>query len=363
MKKVFKPIIGGLLLLGIGGAAALAVDLSTQKPPSQSLALAEALQQAGTSSADASLRASYVSGDATDVFSDDAKGAVSGGAVDGKPEKIGLVKKSGDLYFYRNGEPVRDTLIKTGGDIFYFGNSGRALTKRWRMINDDWYYFKEKGRAAVGSVKIKGKYRIFNKHAHLCTVTKQRAVQVKKKRFLVEKDGYAAHGWFSYKGRMLHTRKNGAFDKRKRCGYIPMNKKGFAKNGEQVQAMLLARAFIRRHTDRGDSPMRKFEKCFHVIMAGTQYIGNWRPQGFGEKGWQYRSAIEMFTFGLMGDCYGVSCAVAAVAKDLGFQPYVIWAASSHAFVIVDGKYYDNMHGAKFGTTTHDPYTVKEKFKF
>lgn len=109
--------------------------------------------------------------------------------------------------------------------------------------------------------------------------------------------------------------------------------------------------------------MEKFRKCFKQIVGGNSYVGDWRPQGFGKKGWQYRSAIEMFSFGLVGDCYGISCAVAACAKDLGFQPYVIWAAHSHAFVIVDGRYYDNMHGAKFGTTTHDPYKVKEKFKF
>ncbi|MBR1741971.1 MAG: hypothetical protein IJ733_08915 [Lachnospiraceae bacterium] len=43
--------------------------------------------------------------------------------------------------------------------------------------------------------------------------------------------------------------------------------------------------------------------------------------------------------------------------------YVILNKIIIFFRIVDGKYYDNMHGAKFGTTTHEPYTVKEKFKF
>ena len=111
------------------------------------------------------------------------------------------------------------------------------------------------------------------------------------------------------------------------------------------------------------SASEKFRKCFRHIIAYTAYQGDWRPTGFGKKGWQYRSAIEMFSFGLVGDCYGVSCAVAACAKELGFKPYVIWATCSHSFVIIDGKYYDNMYGAVFGATSHEPYTAKEKFKF
>ena len=128
-------------------------------------------------------------------------------------------------------------------------------------------------------------------------------------------------------------------------------------------AKIYAAKFIKNHTSKSDSKITKFKKCFRAIIGGTSYIADWRPTGFGKKNWQYRSAIEMFAGSLCGDCYGISCAVAACAKEIGYQPYVIWATQSHAFVIVDGKYYDNMHGAKFGTTTHDPYKVKEKFKF
>jgi hypothetical protein len=71
----------------------------------------------------------------------------------------------------------------------------------------------------------------------------------------------------------------------------------------------------------------------------------------------------MFQNSLTGNCYGISSAVAAVAKELGYQPYVIRTTNGHSFVMVDGKYYDNMYGAKFGATTHRAYKVKEKFKF
>ena len=293
---------------------------------------------------------------------------VSGSAASGPGadiEKNGIVKEDdGSIYYYRDGMIVTEALVNDGDDTYYFGVSGKAVKKTWRILQGHKYYFRKSGRAAKGSVKIKMKYRIFDENGHLCTATKKTAtVKVNKKRYLVKKGGYAASGWYKKHGKMLHTRKNGAYDTRKKAGYIPLNGKGYAKNSEQVQAMLLARRFIKRHTNKKDSPTEKFRKCFRQIVGGNTYVGDWRPQGFGKKGWQYRSAIEMFSFGLMGDCYGISCAVAACAKELGFQPYVIWAAHSHAFVIVDGRYYDNMNGAHFGTYSHSPYKTKEKFKF
>lgn len=303
---------------------------------------------------------------AAGLFTDD--GASSGSAVSGPGAGIikdGIVRENdGSIYYYRNGRIVTEALIHSGESTFYFGVSGKAVKNTWRTLQGNKYYFKKNARAAKGSIKIKKKYRVFDEMGRLCKVNgKNKTIKVKGINYLVKQNGYASSGWHKIGKRMLHTKKNGAYDRRKKAGYIPLNGKGYAKNPEQVQAMLLARKFIKRHTNKKDSPTEKFRKCFKQIVGGNVYVGDWRPQGFGEKGWQYRSAIEMFSCGLMGDCYGISCAVAACAKDLGFQPYVIWAAHSHAFVIVDGKYYDNMHGAHFGTTTHEPYQVKEKFKF
>lgn len=215
----------------------------------------------------------------------------------------------------------------------------------------------------VGSVRVKKKYRIYGEDGKLYVVKKRQLVTIDGKQYMVQGKGIPAPGWFVHKKKVIHIRKNGTVDKRKKCSYIALNGKGYAKNTTQAMVKIEAAKFIAKHTAPSDSKPEKFRKCFRTVIGGTSYIGDWRPQGFGKKGWQYRSALEMFETGLMGDCYGVSCVVAACAKELGYQPYVIWSTNSHAFVIVDGKYYDNMQGAVFGATTHVPYTVKEKFKF
>ena len=280
-------------------------------------------------------------------------------------KKVGLVRtENGSLYFYKNGKPVTSSLIRSGKNTYYFGKNGKAYTGKWRTVSGEKYYFGKSGKAVTGSVKIGKRFRVFDAKGHLCvTQAKKRIVRVGKKKYMVTGNGYAVRGWTEVGGRMVHTLKKGLFDNRKKAGYIPLNGKGYAKNTTQAKAKVLARRFIRRHTNPSDSAVDKFRKCFRQIIGGTAYVGDWRPQGFGKKGWQYRSAVEMLSNGLVGDCYGVSCAVAACAKELGFQPYVIWATCSHSFVIVDGKYYDNMYGAVFGATTHEPYQTKEEFKF
>ena len=76
----------------------------------------------------------------------------------------------------------------------------------------------------------------------------------------------------------------------------------------------------------------------------------------------YQSAIYMFDNNLAGSCYGIASAVAACARVLGYEPYVIATTGDHGFVMIDGLYYDNM-GPLFGASTHFAYSVRSKVKF
>ena len=100
-------------------------------------------------------------------------------------------------------------------------------------------------------------------------------------------------------------------------------------------------------------------------MAYTNFVGNMdpTPQEFKTKDWVYKYALQMFQNGLTGNCYGIASSVAAIAKELGYEPYVITIPDGHSFVMINGLYYDNMYGTLFGAYTRPAYTIEYKIKF
>ena len=78
-------------------------------------------------------------------------------------------------------------------------------------------------------------------------------------------------------------------------------------------------------------------------MAYTNFVGYMdpTPQEFKTKDWVYKYSLQMFQNGLTGNCYGIASSVAAIAKELGYEPYVITIPEGHSFVMINGLYYDN----------------------
>lgn len=102
-----------------------------------------------------------------------------------------------------------------------------------------------------------------------------------------------------------------------------------------------------------------------TIMAYTNFVGYMdpTPQEFKTKDWVYKYSLQMFQNGLTGNCYGIASSVAAIAKELGYEPYVITIPDGHSFVMINGLYYDNMYGTLFGAATRPAYTIEHKIKF
>lgn len=273
----------------------------------------------------------------------------------------GLTRKNDNLYYYKNGKKITNSLVHVKGSYYFFNKSGKALRSTWKKINAKKYYFQDDAKAAVGSCRIDGHSYIFGDNAQLITPASITVTAVGGEHYLV-KNGLAVSGWHYLNGKVYYAGKTGQCAADKKVSYIKFNKNGYAKNTDQALVKILAREFIDEHCKKSMSQQEKFKKCFRYIMAYTHYVpGSIQPKE-GEKNWQYRAAIRMFQTDLTGNCYGIASTVAAVAKELGYTPYEIWAGD-HAFVVIDGKYYDNMNGAKFAATTHRPYTVREKFKF
>ena len=57
-------------------------------------------------------------------------------------------------------------------------------------------------------------------------------------------------------------------------------------------------------------------------MAYTNFVGYMdpTPQEFKTKDWVYKYSLQMFQNGLTGNCYGIASSVAAIAKELGYEP-------------------------------------------
>ncbi|HCT92048.1 MAG TPA: hypothetical protein DF613_11825, partial [Lachnospiraceae bacterium] len=86
----------------------------------------------------------------------------------------------------------------------YYKN-GKPVKKTWKIVKKKKYYFMADGIAAVGSVKIKGKYYIFNEKGQLFTPSSNKVVKVGKAKYQVDKKGRAVKGWSRDKKYYFYT--------------------------------------------------------------------------------------------------------------------------------------------------------------
>ena len=82
---------------------------------------------------------------------------------------------------------VPNGLVVNNGVISYYEN-GTVVKNTWKTVDGKKYYFQSNGKAAVGSVKVKKAYYIFNEAGVLQT-GKKRLVTVKKKQYYAAKKG------------------------------------------------------------------------------------------------------------------------------------------------------------------------------
>ena len=229
-----------------------------------------------------------------------------------------------------------------------------------------YYWLKANGVAAHdGHYNVNGVYYVFDKNAQRVSPGKKSIVKVSGRRYFVDAEGRAVTGWNELNGKMYYAYRSGRCAADKTVGGIRFNKKGYASNLTQARCKLAAREFIARHSDAGMSNYDKFYSCFRYLMAYTNFVGYMdpTPEEFRTKDWVYKYSLQMFQNGLTGNCYGIAGCVAAVAKELGYEPYVITIPEGHSFVMINGLYYDNMYGTLFGADTRPAYTVEYQIKF
>ena len=242
-------------------------------------------------------------------------------------------------------------LVKEGKKYVYYDKKGNKLKNKWKTIHKNRYYFDANGKAVTGGKRI-GKYiYVFNLEGKLIRPTKAKIVKVGKTSYYVDTKGHAYVGFFKLGNRLYRGDVKGRLTKNKTVSNVTFNRKGYADNDVNAKLKIELMNVISRITNPGMSKSQKLYACWCYLTSSSNfyYSGYWPD--FNKKGWQREVAYNMLVSG-GGDCYGFACTFAAMAREIGYNPYVVLGRvsgtrdgaadglTSHGWGIIDGCYYD-----------------------
>ena len=265
--------------------------------------------------------------------------------------KPGWVKTKSGRYYWREEDGTRlrkEGLYTLNGKKYYINSYAYRSANCWKQIKGKWYYFQKNGV-------------MYEKTGWFTN---------KNEKFYLGKGGYRFSGLKKINGKTYYFNKYGRLVRNKKEILINGKYYDIASNGvtkqlstAKIQCSREARNFINKHTNPSMSNYQKLRACYSYLLAYMHY----RPKPFNAAefqgtDWPYTRALSVFQSSLTGNCYGFACCVAACAKELGYDPYVIITTGDHGFVMINGLYYDNMY-ATFGSASHFAYNTYLKVKF
>ena len=272
-------------------------------------------------------------------------------------------------------------LVKENNKYVYYDKKGNKLKNKWKTIKKSRYYFKADGTAAVGGTKI-GKYiYVFDLQGRLIKPSKSKIVTVGKSSYYVNKNGHATKGYFKIGKKLYRGDSKGRLTKNKTVSNITFTSKGYAKSNLNSKLKMKLMSTISRITTPGMSKSRKLYSCWqYLTSSGNFYYSTYWPN-LNKKGWQREVAYRMLTTG-GGDCYGFACTFAAMASELGYNPYVVLGRVSgtrdgaadgltrHGWVMINGAYYDpeaqfaGWYRGVYGSGSYDiRHTVSRRVRY
>lgn len=166
--------------------------------------------------------------------------------------KYGWHKEGTNWQYYYQGKRKKDGWFHMAGHVYYLGKNG-AL-EGWQTIDNNRYYFDDKGRMQTGFVKIGWKRYLFDEDGVLQMTTTEQGVTIdengvchikkgwyqnrKGKYFYRNSDGsIAKNKWITTKGKKYYVGSNGirvtGFRKIKKKKYY-FNKKGEMVRGKTI---------------------------------------------------------------------------------------------------------------------------------
>lgn len=244
--------------------------------------------------------------------------------------KTGLLEENGKIYYYSNGKPVKNT---------------------WKKVNGKKYYFNSKGCAVTYSNKIKGKLYVFYKNGQLAQPSKTSIVKVGKNSYYVKKSGIASTGWMIINKKLYYADSKGKFFKNKTYQGVKFSSSGAAKSNTASKLKMKTMSIAASITNSKMTKSQKLRACWNYITSNGRFRYWPHTPNTAKKGWQKDEAYSMLT-SRKGSCSGFACAFAALASEVGYDPYVIRGRVSgtrdgaadgltrHCWVKINGRYYD-----------------------
>lgn len=245
---------------------------------------------------------------------------------------------------------VKKGLVQEGDYYYYYKNDGSMLKSKWKTIGDYRYYFKDNGRAAVGGCKIGDYVYVFDEEGHLLTGKKSRFVTVNGSVYYVSKKGRASTGWFivnnhlyraNAKGKRLTTEKDG----------ITFTSKGYAKSNTASKLKMLTMEIVDEITTSKMTKKQKLKACWDYMTEKSNWTYMTYNKSVSTLAQRQKCAYAMLTTH-RGSCRSFACAFAALAREVGYKPYLIMGRvpgsrdqasdgyTKHSWVRINGHYYD-----------------------
>lgn len=246
-------------------------------------------------------------------------------------------------------EQTKKNGVVQEGKYYYCYENGELVKNSWVTWKNQRYYFNAKGRAIAGAcLKYEGKVYVFSQTGKLLHSKKARMVTFGTKTWYVSKDGIASTGWFTVNGKLYYADSKGRLYKDRTKEGVTFKSNGAAKNDTASQLKILTMKIVSEITNSSMTKSQKLRACWNYVLTHMTYA-YYYPSG--KTGWQRELAL----IGLKnkaGNCYGFACAFAALAREVGYDPYVVSGRvtgtrdgasdglTRHCWVMIGGCYYD-----------------------
>lgn len=244
-------------------------------------------------------------------------------------KKTGLYKEKGKYYYYVNGKKIKN---------------------QWKTVKGKRYYFGSKYYAVTYHNKIGGKIYVFDTAGKLLTGKNSRIVNVGKNSYYLNKYGNPSKGWLYVNKNLYYADSWGRFLKNRTYEGIKFNAKGQAVKSDNRTLKLKCMEIVKNNTNSKMSKSQKLRACWNYVIRNTYYSSRYYPS-LGQNNWWRTTALRtLSTRG--GNCYGYACEFAALAREIGYDPYVVCGRvpgsrdgaadgyTRHSWVIINGYHYD-----------------------